>query len=474
MKKIRLYSFLTICLVFIVISCINKTFENDVFFTIPTGEYIIENGIDDTESFTWHDNLKFTKLRWGFDICIAKLYEIGGFNALYVFTVFISILIALVLFTTLIKRSNNYIISFIVATFSILCISGYLTCRAQIISYLLFVLEMFFIEKMIETENKKYIVYLAIICELILCFHSSVWLMFFVLFVPYIIEWIINLLKIDKFVNKTEKVTIRKFDNNKAKMLLITMLISMLLGFCTPLGLSPYTYSIKTMLGFSSKIIMELQKVNIEETFSIGFLCFIIIAVLGLTKTKIKCSDLIYIVIFLILSKLAERNMYIAILVLAYPIANLLNTLIDTYKMTDKMDNVENYFNDKILPKIIILEICIFIIFINLKKTAKQQYIDKSLYPVDASEYIINNIDYKNARFYNNFNNGSYLEFKGIPSFVDSRSEIYCREFNNVTILEDMANFELFYTMSVDEIVNKYQITHLLIERRKKIFRVSK
>ena len=48
MKKIRLYSFLTICLVFIVISCINKTFENDVFFTIPTGEYIIENGIDDT------------------------------------------------------------------------------------------------------------------------------------------------------------------------------------------------------------------------------------------------------------------------------------------------------------------------------------------------------------------------------------------------------------------------------------------
>ena len=60
------------------------------------------------------------------------------------------------------------------------------------------------------------------------------------------------------------------------------------------------------------------------------------------------------------------------------------------------------------------------------------------------------------------FNFGSYVEFKGIPAFLDSRSEIYTKEFNNVTILEDYANCALLYNTSLDSVIEKYNLNYVL------------
>ena len=57
-------------------------------------------------------------------------------------------------------------------------------------------------------------------------------------------------------------------------------------------------------------------------------------------------------------------------------------------------------------------------------------YIDETAYPVQACDYIINNIDLGKARFYNEYNYGSYMLFRGIPVFIDSRADLYSPEFN--------------------------------------------
>ena len=49
------------------------------------------------------------------------------------------------------------------------------------------------------------------------------------------------------------------------------------------------------------------------------------------------------------------------------------------------------------------------------KDKLDDQYVDESTYPVKASEFILENIDLQTARFYNEYNYGSYLLFKGIP-----------------------------------------------------------
>ena len=57
-------------------------------------------------------------------------------------------------------------------------------------------------------------------------------------------------------------------------------------------------------------------------------------------------------------------------------------------------------------------------------------YIDESTYPVQACDYILNNIDLGQARFYNEYNYGSYMLYRGIPVFIDSRADLYAPEFS--------------------------------------------
>ena len=66
----------------------------------------------------------------------------------------------------------------------------------------------------------------------------------------------------------------------------------------------------------------------------------------------------------------------------------------------------------------------------NIIDKLNDDYVETKVYPVDATEYILNNLEVNDMRIYNSFNFGSYLEFKGIPVFIDSRSGIYTEEFN--------------------------------------------
>ena len=57
-----------------------------------------------------------------------------------------------------------------------------------------------------------------------------------------------------------------------------------------------------------------------------------------------------------------------------------------------------------------------------------------------------------------------YMELQGIPTFIDSRSEVYCREFSNVDILEDFAKFDINRELTADDMVQKYGITHFVFK----------
>ena len=98
------------------------------------------------------------------------------------------------------------------------------------------------------------------------------------------------------------------------------------------------------------------------------------------------------------------------------------------------------------------------------------EIVDKSTYPVDASEFILSNIDLGRARFYNEYNYGSYLLFKGIPVFIDSRADLYAPEFSGKEedIFMDFietSNISVFY----EDTFEKYDITHVITYKNSKM-----
>ena len=98
------------------------------------------------------------------------------------------------------------------------------------------------------------------------------------------------------------------------------------------------------------------------------------------------------------------------------------------------------------------------------------QFINEKAYPVEAATYILENLDIQNIRLYNEYNYGSYLLFRGIPVFIDSRADLYSPEFNeNITVFNDFLSISGINTEKIEEILDKYQITHLIMYKDTKL-----
>ena len=103
------------------------------------------------------------------------------------------------------------------------------------------------------------------------------------------------------------------------------------------------------------------------------------------------------------------------------------------------------------------------------------EYIDESSYPVQACDYILENIDLGNAKFYNEYNYGSYMIYRGIPVFIDSRADLYAPEFSGK---DDDIFMDFIETSSLgvfyEDTFEKYGITHVITYKNSKMNMIIK
>ena len=105
-----------------------------------------------------------------------------------------------------------------------------------------------------------------------------------------------------------------------------------------------------------------------------------------------------------------------------------------------------------------------------MKDKKGQNYINTNDYPVEASTWILNNLDVKNMKIYNEYNYGSYMIFRGIPVFIDSRADLYAPEFNaepergieGRDIFMDVMNIDDF-KYDYKQAFKKYGVTHVIL-----------
>ena len=83
------------------------------------------------------------------------------------------------------------------------------------------------------------------------------------------------------------------------------------------------------------------------------------------------------------------------------------------------------------------------------------------------------NLDVENIKLFNEYNFGSYLLFKDIPVFIDSRADVYDPKFNGWEddIFRDFINLS-GASNDYEEKFEHYGITHLLIYRNSTLDKV--
>ena len=145
-------NFTIVAIILIAIFCIcitPVTFQNDTFYTIKIGELIKNNGIDMMDHFSWHENLSYTYPHWLYDFCTYLVYALGGFKGVYILTAMLSVILGISIFLVNTKLTKNKAISFIVTVGALYTLRDYIAARAQLVTFILFVWELFFIEKFI-------------------------------------------------------------------------------------------------------------------------------------------------------------------------------------------------------------------------------------------------------------------------------------------------------------------------------------
>ena len=526
MKKIKRIDVIAIVSIIIFAFSITPiTFQNDTYYTIAIGKHILENGIDMQDPFSWHENLPYTYPHWAYDTGTYIIYNlgenigIGGFTAVYIATVVLSVILGIVIYLVNSKLSKNNIISFLVTLGVLYLLKNYIAARAQLVTFILFALTILFI----ENYKRIFLFGLLAISTLIANIHVAVWPFYFVLFLPYIAEYIMASIiesdlfykmQVRRFKGRIEKfyksgkenqaieleVQLEKIKENHLKVLekerkrrknpykikikketatkglIVILFISVFTGLLTPLGTTPYTYLVKTMQGNTTNNISEHLPLTLINNIPIMVVLVMFLVILIFTDTKIKLRDLFMLSGLVLLAFMTRRQTSLLVLIGSFIFSKLVASMFEKYAPEAK-NELLSALNNKKVDAIVILLVIIMSLGMYSGKIGNS-FVSKKNYPVEATEWILQNLDVKNMKLFNEYNYGSYLLYKGVPVFIDSRADLYAPEFNGkraengeydgrdiFTDFIKTSSMERYY----EDTFEKYDITHIILKKKSKL-----
>jgi len=359
------------------------------------------------------------------------------------------------------NKYNSYIISAI----SLILLKNFITVRAQIITYIIFILEVYFLEQFVRQDKKKYLIGLIILSFGIVNVHVAVWPFFFILFLPYFVSYFkINIGKIEYRKNR-----------GSLKLLILTFIICILIGFLTPIGLTPFTYFIKTMQGNTTKSISEHLPLNLISDLGMPIFIYIVI-LLFLTwfsniKAQLKNICLAFGLTILAIS--SKRHMSLFYILMSFVSNQLLINIYNSFKFylkNKKVLKIIKYYNKCFFIIIFLITLCPIFLYGKDKFTKERpNFINSSSYPIDAAKYINENLDKENIKLFNEYNYGSYLMLQNIKVFIDSRADLYTKEFNGKQdIFSDYISTSNI-SKSYENTFEKYTITHIILQNNSKL-----
>lgn len=536
-QKVKNIKFHILAIVAIIIFCISicpVTLQNDTYYTIKIGEHILSTKtVDMQDPFSWHE-LPYTYPHWAYDVMIYLIYSMGGMQGIFVSTIIFACILGIVMYCTNYKISKNKVVSLIITVGAMFLIKDYIAARAQLVTFILLELTILLIEKFLEKRKIRYAIGIILISIAIANLHCAVWPFFFVIFLPYIAEYLIFTIidsdliykirlkiydirikihkkqiektndeeskktynaKVNKVIilkenyqekhqillnNREEKrknpYKIRYEKNKSIKWLIVIMIICAFTGLLTPLGDTPYTYLYKTMKGNTTKSISEHLPLTLIDNKEMLVLLVASLALLIFTDTKIRLKDLFMFAGLTLLMFMTRRQESMLLLLGSAVVAKLITDLFTKYDSNGLKELEEIMISS--LGTIATLLLIILIAVVEIKPKLDDEFINPSSYPVEAAEYIKQNLDLNSIRLFNEYNYGSYLLFQDIPVFIDSRADLYAPEFNGEKgedgkyegqdIFSDYintSNISKYY----EDTFEKYDITHVILYKNSKL-----
>ncbi|NLL05708.1 MAG: hypothetical protein GX270_07965 [Clostridiaceae bacterium] len=426
--------------------------DGDTFFHIKVGEYISKNGFPTKDPFSFHD-LSYTPHEWLSDFIFYKIFNCFGYLGLAVFLCLLMSILIFILYKTinLLNGKTNYL-SFTLAFGSayILDIFNFVVVRPHFFSFIISVLQIYFLEAYLRSERKLCLAIIPFLSLLLANLHIGTFPLFLVLFLPYLAD---NLFKINKEKIYSEG-NIKHF-----RLILLTMLGSIVASFINPYGIKKLLYfsiifnsDTQTVIEWSSPSFKGFQGIIIFSTFLIG-LCLMIFC-----KSRLRVKNIL-LYFGLMFMALYSIRFYSYFILVTGPILG--ETIYENYKV-----NPIKLFTGKAKEVFFSFAmITVVLVSIFFKFSYNFEAVNFENFPENAVKYLKENTSYNNIRLYNDYIYGGYIMLNGIKVFIDSRQDLYLDVYNsNCEVYSDYLNLTRG-KVHYKDILKKYNFEYLIITK---------
>ena len=429
--------------------------QNDVFWSIEVGEKLLNEGVFKIDDFSIHQGLEYVAHHFLTDIVIYLIYNMFGMFGLYIFEIILACILAYCLYNlNKIICKNGYVAYFLLFA-QLVLIKPYIAVRAQMISFIVFVIELILLEKYIVQPQKKYALGLLILPLVLASFHMGVVPFYFILLGVYGIGCFkINFGRIEGA---------KEFNKKCFKGLIIIGIISLFTIFLNPYFVDGVLYPFKTFSNeFINGNIQEFQPFNLDTGYEVlSFIYAVCILIMHAAQNrKLRLMDLLLILGTIYMSFTAIR--YISLFIICSAVIfRYLPGLTENGSFDFK--GLICDFDKKIIKYsmgvfVFILSISLFVsIIINYKYDP----IPSKIYPIEATKYLKENLKAED-RLFNIYEWGGYLMLHDIPVYIDSRCDLYTEEYNDVTIATDYDKLTDAVPL-YEAIINRYDLNVFMI-----------
>lgn len=428
---------------------ISLNLDNDFWFLLNHGNYIVNNGFPIIEPFTIHSNFNFTIQQWLVDVIFYFIYtNFGKFGVIAVVYITALIIVYLIYKLCMLLSDNRFYLSVLITTYIylLLCV-WFMVSRPQIFTYTLLLVEFLFLEKYAQKKKWQYLIPLPFVSLALINCHSSMWWLSFAFILPYIIETI----PINKFSLNVEPL-------NKAPIYIVAGLM-IIMGFINPYGYKSVLY-IFTSFGDDAinSSILEMSVPDVKWIDGMIFFITILFVVFVYVLNKDGKTKLRYILLTLgtlLLSLMAIKSIPYFLFGTVIPISYNLKNIGD--KLVFKGDFKKTFG---------VTGIFVCLIYAVASFALVRDYDGTKDYPntKDAVAYLAENTDAKDVVLYTSFFDGGYAEHNNFRVYIDARAEVFLKANNKQKdVFEEYISLQKGY-IHYKEFLSRYNFTHILVD----------
>lgn len=453
--------FFTLAIIGIFILSFDFANDPDMWWHLKVGEYIVENGIPDTDpgySFTAGDNEWFMH-EWLSEVVMHFMYEIGGLIGLSIFfTVLNSVIFLLLYFCS---PGRPYAGAFVVL-WGAIASSFFMAVRPQMFNLLLaswfvFVLENYRTGRL----NKKWLWSFVPLMTLWANLHSG-------FLTGIVILGVYGLGGILQILTSSELVENRDFDRAQIRYMIYLGFAMVAASLLNPKFYGVWLYPFETTLLSEAMqaFIVEWQSPDFHNSlyWFFGTYLFMGMAVLILTKEKVTWTEILLVFGSSMASLQAGRNITIFVIV-SIPIFS--RHLVGMTKDTALYGILSGTLPDAKIPKtmerlnVVLLGIILLMALGWVANELSKH--DKAIaedFPVDGLAFLEEH-KLASQQGFNHYDWGGYLIWHNVPVYIDGRADLYGDQFF-IDYAKIMNGVDAEWKSSLD----KYQVDYVFIKPR--------